>query len=441
MTAPIVSARLSPELSRKIVWRLAPMLMLMYVINQLDRANVGYASLTMNQEIGITMAQYGLGTSLFFLGYILFEVPSNLCLHRFGARMWMMRIMVTWGLISAASCLIQNATWLYIARFALGAAEAGFFPGVVYFLTLWLPTRDRVWLMSLFVMAIPITGMLGAPISTWVMQEVSLFGMSGWRSMILLEALPAIIMGIVVFVLLPDSPEKSTWLSPAEKDEVKQALELERKAVPVAGGSNVAEVMRNPKIWALGLVYFGINATIISLLYFLPQVVKGFEASFNVKYSIFEVGQITAIPFTVSIIVMALYGRYVRKRPFSVVFVSAPMLISALALASALYMSSPIQTMVAFSIGATGCFCSISTFWQLPSRLLSDRGAAAGIALVTSVGVASGMFVGWFIGAVKDATGSYNLAMLVVAGFMTLSAILVLCLEAQRRVSLAPLKS
>jgi ACS family tartrate transporter-like MFS transporter len=369
MTAPIVSARLSPELSRKIVWRLAPMLMLMYVINQLDRANVGYASLTMNQEIGITMAQYGLGTSLFFLGYILFEVPSNLCLHRFGARMWMMRIMVTWGLISAASCLIQNATWLYIARFALGAAEAGFFPGVVYFLTLWLPTRDRVWLMSLFVMAIPITGMLGAPISTWVMQEVSLFGMSGWRSMILLEALPAIIMGIVVFVLLPDSPEKSTWLSPAEKDEVKQALELERKAVPVAGGSNVAEVMRNPKIWALGLVYFGINATIISLLYFLPQVVKGFEASFNVKYSIFEVGQITAIPFTVSIIVMALYGRYVRKRPFSVVFVSAPMLISALALASALYMSSPIQTMVAFSIGATGCFCSISTFWQLPSCL------------------------------------------------------------------------
>lgn len=441
MTAPIVSARLSPELSRKIVWRLAPMLMLMYLINQLDRANVGYASLTMNQEIGITMAQYGLGTSLFFLGYILFEVPSNLCLHRFGARMWMMRIMVTWGLISAASCLIQNATWLYIARFALGAAEAGFFPGVVYFLTLWLPTRDRVWLMSLFVMAIPITGMLGAPISTWVMQEVSLFGMSGWRSMILLEALPAIIMGIVVFVLLPDSPEKSTWLSPAEKDEVKQALELERKGVPVAGGSTLAEVLRNPKVWGLGLVYFGINATIISLLYFLPQVVKGFEASFNVKYSIFEVGQITAIPFTASIIAMAFYGRYVRKRPFSVAFVSAPMIISALALASALYMSSPIQTMVAFSIGATGCFCSISTFWQLPSRLLSDRGAAAGIALVTSVGVASGMFVGWFIGAVKDATGSYNLAMLVVAGFMTLSAILVLCLEAQRRVGLAPLKS
>jgi MFS family permease len=441
MNAPISSGGLSPELSRKIVWRLAPLLMLMYIINQLDRANVGYASLTMNQEIGITMAQYGLGTSLFFLGYILFEVPSNLCLHRFGARLWMMRIMVTWGLISAVSCLITNATWLYIARFALGVAEAGFFPGVVYFLTLWLPTRDRVWLMSLFVMAIPITGMLGAPISTWIMQEVSLFGMSGWRSMILLEALPAIIMGIVVFVWLPDSPEKSTWLSRDEKDEVKDALELERKDVPSSGGSSVAEVMRNPKIWALGLVYFGINATIISLLYFLPQVVKGFEASFNVKYSIFEIGQITAIPFTASIIAMVFFGRFVRKRPFTVLFVSAPMIISALALASALYMNSPIQTMIAFSIGATGCFCSISTFWQLPSRLLTDRGAAAGIALITSVGVASGMFVGWFIGAVKDATGSYNLAMLVIAGFMTLSAILVLCLEARRRVNLAPLKS
>lgn len=441
MNAPIASAGLRPELARKITWRLAPLLMLMYVINQLDRANVGYASLTMNQEIGITMAQYGLGTSLFFLGYILFEIPSNLALHRFGARLWMMRIMVTWGLISAASCLIQDATWLYIARFALGVAEAGFFPGVVYLLTLWLPTRDRVWLMSLFVMAIPVTGMLGAPISTFIMQEVSLFGMSGWRSMILLEALPAIIMGVVVYLLLPDSPEQSRWLSAAEKDEVRLALQRERADLPASNSASVGQVLRKPIIWALGLVYFGINATIISLLYFLPQVVKGFEASFNVKYSIFEVGQITAIPFTASIIAMAFYGRFVRKRPFSVLFVSAPMIISALALASALYMSSPIQTMVAFSIGATGCFCSISTFWQLPSRLLSDRGAAAGIALITSIGVASGMFVGWFIGAVKDATGSYNLAMLVVAGFMTVSAILVLCMEAQRKVNLATAKS
>lgn len=441
MNAPVISPGLSPELSRKIIWRLAPLLMLMYVINQLDRANVGYASLTMNQEIGITMAQYGLGTSLFFLGYILFEVPSNLCLHRFGARMWMMRIMVTWGLISAASCLITNSTWLYIARFALGVAEAGFFPGVVYFLTLWLPTRDRVWLMSLFVMAIPITGMLGAPISTFIMQNLSLFGMSGWRSMILLEALPAIIMGVVVFIYLPDNPGKAKWLTAAEKAEVCDALAQERKDVPGAVNASVTEVLRNIKVWALGLVYFGINATIISLLYFLPQVVKGFEASFNVKYSVFEVGQITAIPFTASIIAMCFYGRYVRSRSFTVAFVSIPMVISAISLASALYMSSPIQTMIAFSIGATGCFCSISTFWQLPSRLLSDRGAAAGIALITSVGVASGMFVGWFIGAVKDATGSYNLAMLVVAGFMTLSAILVASLEAQRRVALTAIKN
>lgn len=441
MNAPVISPGLSPELSRKIIWRLAPLLMLMYVINQLDRANVGYASLTMNQEIGITMAQYGLGTSLFFLGYILFEVPSNLCLHRFGARMWMMRIMVTWGLISAASCLITNSTWLYIARFALGVAEAGFFPGVVYFLTLWLPTRDRVWLMSLFVMAIPITGMLGAPISTFIMQNLSLFGMSGWRSMILLEALPAIIMGVVVVIYLPDSPGKAKWLTTAEKDEVSEALAQEREYVTGAVNASVTEVLRNIKVWALGLVYFGINATIISLLYFLPQIVKGFEASFNIKYSVFEVGQITAIPFTVSIIAMCFYGRYVRSRPFTVAFVSIPMVISAISLASALYMSSPIQTMIAFSVGATGCFCSISTFWQLPSRLLSDRGAAAGIALITSVGVASGMFVGWFIGAVKDATGSYNLAMLVVAGFMTLSAILVASLEAQRGVALTTIKN
>ncbi|WP_426217811.1 MFS transporter [Pseudomonas sp. DWRC2-2] len=441
MNAPIAAPGLNPKLAKKICWRLAPLLMLMYIFNQLDRANVGYASLTMNQEIGISMAQYGIGTSLFFLGYILFEVPSNLCLHRFGARLWMTRIMITWGLISAATCLIQDVTWLYIVRFALGVAEAGFFPGVVYFLTLWLPTRDRVWLMSLFVMAIPITGMLGAPISTLIMQEVSLFGMSGWRSMLLIEAIPAIIMGAVVFFLLPDSPEKSTWLTRVEKDEVREAIELERKANSTMDNASVGQVLRTPKIWALGFVYFGINATIISLLYFLPQVVKNFEAKFNVKYSLFEVGQITAIPFTVSITAMALYGMYIRKRPFNVAFVSAPMLISALALASALYMSSPVQTMIALSIGATGCFCSISTFWQLPSRLLSNRSAAVGIALITSIGVASGLFVGWFIGAVKESTGFYNAAMLVIAGFMTLSAILVLRLEAQRKIHLSPAQS
>jgi sugar phosphate permease len=286
--------------------------------------------------------------------------------------------------------------------------------------------------MSLFVMAIPITGMIGAPFSTWIMQEVSLFGMSGWRSMLLLEAVPAIVMGVVVFFLLPDSPEKSNWLTRSEKDEVKQALDLERKSSSTVKSASVGQVMRNTKVWALGFVYFGINATIISLLYFLPQVVKGFEQKFNVKYTIFEIGQVTAIPFTASIIAMALYGKYVRSRPFSVTFVAAPMLFSALALASALFLNSPIQAMIAFSIGATGCFCSIGTFWQLPSRLLTDRAAAVGIALITSVGVSSGLFVGWFTGAVKESTGSYNAAMLVIAGFMALSAILVLRLEAQR---------
>ncbi|MFF7710542.1 MFS transporter [Pseudomonas sp. NPDC007930] len=438
MTAPVVSPGLRPELARKIIWRLAPLLVLMYMFNQLDRANVGYASLTMNQDIGITLAQYGLGTSLFFLGYILFEIPSNLCLHRFGARVWMARIMITWGLISAASCLISNASWLYTARFALGVAEAGFFPGVVYFLTLWLPTRDRVWLMSLFIMAIPLTGMLGAPVSTWLMQEASLFGMSGWRSMLLLEALPATLMGVAVLFWLPDSPQRCGWLSAAERNEIEQALAADARRLHNPMETSASRVLRNPRVWALGLVYFGINATIISLLYFLPQVVKGFEATFNVKYSVFQVGQLTAIPFTAAIIAMALYGQYVRKRNFSVAFVAAPMIISAVALASALYLNTPVQTLIAFSVGATGCFCSISTFWQLPPRLLADRAAAAGIALITSIGVASGLFVGWFIGAVKDATGSFNLAMLVIAGFMTLSAILVLYLEGQRRAHLAP---
>lgn len=218
-----------PEIARKISWRLGPLMILMYMANQLDRANIGYAALTMNQELGLSAAQYGLAASLFFIGYVLFEVPSNLCMYRFGARLWMTRIMVTWGIVSSLTCLVPSAQWLYVARFVLGVFEAGLFPGMVFYLTLWLPAKDRVWMMSLFVTAIPLTGVFGAPISTWLMEHASIFSLSGWRAMIFLEGIPSIALGIFVFFYLPDGPAKARWLTAAERTTVASVLSLEQK--------------------------------------------------------------------------------------------------------------------------------------------------------------------------------------------------------------------
>lgn len=433
MDTGVLKPAISDQLMKRIAWRLAPLMILMYIANQLDRANIGYAALTMNAELHMTAAQYGLAASLFFLGYILFEVPSNLCMHRFGARIWMTRILLSWGLLSSLTSFVPNAHWLFVARFFLGAFEAGLFPGMVYYLTLWMPARNRVWMMSLFVTAIPLTGVLGAPVSTWLMAHASVFGITGWRAMILLEGLPAIVLGFIAYFWLADGPSKSRWLSAADKAEIAAALAIEQtQAAAATAPSSAWKALKNPKVWALGVVYFGTNAGIIGLLYFLPQVVKTFEATFGVKYSITDIGLITAIPFGVAVIATLVWGRLVSRQQISAVHVAGPLLVCAAALSVALLLKSPYQTIVALAIGTSACFCSITTFWQLPSRILTDRAAAAGIALITSIGVSSGFLLPYFIGWVKDATGTFVLAFIGIAVAMVIASVVVIMLEAGR---------
>jgi sugar phosphate permease len=434
MAPSVLKPAISDHLMKRIAWRLAPLMIAIYVANQLDRANVGYAALTMNADLHMSTAQYGLATSLFFLGYILFEVPSNLCMHRFGARLWIMRILVSWGLLSSLTSFIPSAHWLYVARFVLGAFEAGLFPGMVYYLTLWMPARNRVWVMSLFVTAIPITGMLGAPVSTWLMTHAHLFGMSGWRSMILLEGGPAIVLGIVVWFFMPDGPARAAWLSAPEKSEIEAALAVERaEAAAATSPASAWKALANAKVWALGLVYFGTNAGVIGLLYFLPQVVKSFEAHFGVTYSLVQIGMITAIPFLVALLSMLVWGRVVSRHAVGAWHVAGPLLVSAAALSVSLLLHSPYQSIVALSIGTSACFCSIITFWQLPSRILTDRAAAAGIGLITSIGVSSGFLLPYFIGWIKDVTGTFALAFIGIAIAMVLASIIVLVLESRPR--------
>jgi MFS family permease len=434
MIVSVLKPAISDRLMKRIAWRLAPLMILIYIANQLDRANVGYAALTMNAELHMTTAQYGLATSLFFLGYILFEVPSNLCMHRFGARIWMMRILLSWGVLSSLTSFVPDSRWLYIARFCLGAFEAGLFPGMVYYLTLWMPSRNRVWMMSLFVTAIPLTGTLGAPVSTWLMAHAQLFGISGWRAMILLEGVPAIILSIVVYLWLPNGPSDSRWLSAAEKSEISAALASEQaQAAGATSPSSAWKAVSNPKVWALGLVYFGTNAGVIGLLYFLPQVVKSFEAHFGVVYSLTEIGLITAIPFGVSLVAVLIWGHLVSRQRVNALHVAGPLLVSAASLSVALLLKSPYESIAALAIGTSACFCSITTFWQLPSRILTDRAAAAGIGLITSIGVSSGFLLPYFIGWVKDATGTFALAFVGIAAAMVLASAVVLRLETGQR--------
>jgi len=425
---------ISDRLMKRIAWRLAPLMIVMYIANQLDRANIGYAALTMNAELHMTAAQYGFAASLFFLGYILFEVPSNLCMHRFGARRWMARILLSWGLLSSLTSFVPDSRWLYIARFCLGAFEAGLFPGMVYYLTLWMPARNRVWMMSLFVTAIPLTGVLGAPVSTWLMAHANVFGVTGWRAMILLEGVPALVLGVAAWFWMADSPSRARWLSTTEKAEIAAALAVEQaQAAAVTSPASAWRALGNPKVWALGTVYFGTNAGIIGLLYFLPQVVKTFEHTFGVTYSLTDIGLITAVPFGVAVIATLIWGRLVSRHNVGAWHVAGPLLVCAAALSVALLLKSPYQSIVALSIGASACFCSITTFWQLPSRILTDRAAAAGIALITSIGVSSGFLLPYFIGWVKDATGTFVLAFIGIAATMVLASIVVFLLEIRWR--------
>ncbi|WP_250516292.1 MFS transporter [Caballeronia sp. INDeC2] len=432
MQTLVTPGALPPALMKRIVWRLAPLMVLMYVANQLDRANVGYAALTLNAELGMTAAQYGLSASLFFLGYILCEVPSNLCMHRFGARRWMTRILVSWGLLSSLTSLVPNAQWLYVARFMLGVFEAGLYPGMVYYLTLWMPARNRVWMMSLFTMSIPLTGMLGAPVSTWIMEHANVFGVTGWRAMLMLEGLPAIILGVIAWFYLPDGPHAWRGLSDHDRQTIRAALaDEEQAAAETVQPGNARHALTNLKVWGLGIVYFGINSGIIGLLYFLPQVVKTFKG--GAQFSLTQIGLITAAPFAVAVVSVIVWGRIVSHRRIHALYVAGPMLLSAVTLASALYLSSPVATIAVLAIGTSACFCSISTFWQLPSRIVTDRAAAAGIALITSIGVSSGFLMPYFIGWIRDTTGTFQLAFIAIAVAMVIGATLAIALDPERR--------
>ncbi len=415
---------------RKIFWRLVPLMVLMYFVSSLDRANIGYAALTMNADLGLTVAQFGFATSIFYLGYILFETPANIILHRIGARLWISIILLAWGAMSSLTSLVPDKDWLYVTRFFLGVAESGLFPGMVLYLTLWLPSRNRVWVMSLFITAMPLAAVIGAPISTALMTHTSVFGLEGWRSMLFLEGLPAIALAFIVFRFLPDSPATAQWMSAQDVAAVEKVLHggAQGRGESSARGCSRAAV-QSWRVWALGFVYFAINTSIVILLYFLTLVIKSFEQAFQTQYTVLEIGKITALPFGFATVSMLLWARFTGRTGVAAWHIALPLVVCAVAIGVAMSLPSPVQIMVAFAVGCAACFSSMAPFWQLPSRLLSGKAAAAGIGLIAALGASAGFVLPYLIGWVKDRSGSFEPAFLCIGVIMLIGAGVVMLLE------------
>lgn len=417
---------------RKVARRLIPFLALLYLVNYLDRTNIGFAKLTMSKDLGLSETAFGLASGLFFVGYLLFEVPSNLALQRFGARRWMARIMVSWGVVAAAMAVVQGTSSLYALRVLLGVAEAGFFPGVMLYLTLWFPRAYRVRLIGLFLLALPVSAALGAPLSALVVQHANGFlGLEGWRVMYLVEGVPALLLGVATWFCLTDRPAEATWLTAEERTWLTDTLAAELRGHETAAHAPAAlrATFTDARVWALGVVYFGITYGLYALSFFLPTIVAGFKKQFGVSFSIVQTGLIVAVPFAVGAVCMVLWSRHSDRTGERTWHVAAPALLGAASVPLALYLNSPATVMLAISITAIGVFCALPVFWYLPTTFLRGTTAAAGIALVNTLGNLSGFGAPYVTGWLLDWTGSARAGLWVVGAVMLLAAGLVLALR------------
>jgi MFS transporter, ACS family, tartrate transporter len=413
----------------KVSRRLVPFLIVCYFIAYLDRVNVSFAALTMNQALGISQTAFGFGAGVFFLAYFFFEVPSNLFLERFGARRWIARIMLSWGLLSGSMAFIPsigaltslgNVNTFYLLRVLLGIAEAGFFPGIIFYLTLWFPDVYRARVVSLFMAAIPLSTVVGAPLSGLLLSLHGGLGLSGWQWLFIIEALPSVILSAVVLAYLTDAPSGARWLEPEERAWLAARLAQERRRREAVRRMSVGEALVDPKVLLLSLVYFGAVATNYGLSFFLPQIVKSFG------FSIVSTGLVSAAPYVVGLVSMVVWGHRSdrrRERRFHTAF---PMFVASVGLAGSAVTDDPMIKMIALSVAGFGIFGCLPVFWTLPTAFLSGAAAAAGIAVINSIGNLAGFAGPFAMGWIKDTTGSYSGGLQLLAALGAIGALIVL---------------
>lgn len=417
---------------RKVAVRLMPFLCLLYFVNYLDRVNIGFAGPNgMNDELGMTATVFGFASGIFFLGYLVLEVPSNLALHRFGARKWLARIMITWGIVATVMAFVPNATTLVVLRFLLGVAEAGFFPGIILYLTYWFPAVQRAKAVALFMAAVPVSSAVGATVSSALISSGDgVLGLSGWRFMFLVEGVPAMLLAVATWFYLTDRPEQAKWLKDEEREWLSGQLEAERAKTESTHAWPLRKALTHPRILALAFVYFGIAYGLYALGFFLPTIVKGFEQQYGTELSTMESGLVTAVPYVIGAVAMVIWAAHGDRTRERVWHVALPMLVGGVSIPIALYLGNPFMAMVAVTICAVGVCAALPTFWALPSNFLAGTAAAGGIALINSLGNISGFAAPYITGALADVTGSQRSGLWVVGVVMIAAAFTVIALRA-----------
>lgn len=406
-----------PDIIRKVGWRLLPVLLLCYFAAFLDRVNIGFAALTMNQDLGFSASAFGFGAGIFFLGYILCELPSNLLLVRFGARIWIARILITWGVLSALTAFVWNSASFYSVRLLLGAAEAGFFPGIIFYMTLWFPKEYRARMFATFNVAVPLSSVVGAPLSGLIITYLNgLHGLAGWQWMFILEGLPAMIMGVIVLLTLPETPQTATFLTGGERDWLASRLEAERADQETQESFSVARALADPRVLLMCLVAVGLVMGTTGIAIWMPQIVKSFGLT------TIQTGFVAAIPSAFMAVAMVVVGHHADRTGERVWHAAGPFLVSAAGFLVAALTSSPLIGLLGLTIGAAGIGGASPNIWIFPTSLLTGAAAAAGIALINSVGSTGGFFGPAVIGWVRDATGGFSGALLVLAAAMAVTA-------------------
>lgn len=425
MTRSDVESEFGRAVLRKVAWRLIPLLCVLYFFAFLDRVNVGFAALTMNADLGLSAAAFGVGSGIFFLGYVLFEVPSNVMLERFGARVWIARIMFSWGVLSGAMAFIEGQTSFYVVRFLLGVAEAGFFPGIIYYLTCWFPMRQRARIIATFMVALPLSSVIGAPISTSLL-GLDWFGLQGWQWMFLLEAIPTIILGFVVLRLLTDRPAEAKWLSNEERAWLAQALDAEHAGPAHESTKSLRSALLLPRVWLLGLVYFGILVGLYGFGFWLPQILASLSELSNA-----QVGLATMIPYTLACLGLIFTGKSSDATGERPMHVAGPALLGAIALVGSGLNINPLLSFVALTVAAVGIYSGLPAFWAFASEGLRGVAAAGAIALINSIGNLGGFLGPVAIGLVRQRTGSYTASLILIAGCLVMTALLVLWMRSR----------
>lgn len=405
---------------RKAAIRLIPLLAIAYFFNYLDRTNVGFASLTMNEDLGLTASQFGFAAGIFYIGYCLFEVPSNLALYRFGARRWLARIMITWGLCSAATALAQGPTSYAVIRLLAGIAEAGFFPGVIFFMSLWFPQQYRTRVMAWFLFAIPISSVLGGPLSAVMLEMNGIWGVTGWQWLLVLQGLPACIIGLVCLKMLADKPANAHWLTAREREALQSAIDAEHES---KGTHSFRQSISDIRVWLLAAILFSYIIGILGIGVWLPQILKTHSLTTT------QIGWVSAIPYLIASIAMLLWAKILARKRRYILHLAITCATGAAGFICSVAYNDLIPALIGLTVALIGLSSVRTCFYSIPATFLSKQAAAGGIAFINAVGSLGGLVGPYAVGVLKDVTHSFNAGLIGMAGMLCLATVLTLILR------------